>query len=99
MFGSDKSGGGSPYCELTDVVLPSSFTRNHPFALVYSTCPPVSVFGTDPVFLILGTFLGSSLTRIGSPVEEPFSNSWILARGEACRISLTGILKLETAIQ
>ena len=31
--------------------LPSSLTRNHPFTLGYSPCPPVSVCGTDSIFL------------------------------------------------
>lgn len=47
---------GRPYCELTAAVLPSSLMRTHPFALVYSTCLPVSVCGTDPQLFILRSF-------------------------------------------
>ena len=67
---------GEAYSEVTPAVLPSSFTRNHPFALGYSPCPPVSVYGTDPVSLILETFLGSLLTRIGPPERKPFRLPW-----------------------
>ena len=37
---------GRPYPEVTAAVLPSSLARNHSFTLVYSTCLPVSVYGT-----------------------------------------------------
>lgn len=42
----DKTGEGRPYPEVTVAVLPSSLTNFHPFTLVFSTYPPVSVFGT-----------------------------------------------------
>ena len=59
-----KCDGGKPYRELTAAFLPSSLTRNHSFALVFSTNPPVSVFGTDAHCLALDDFLGSVLYRI-----------------------------------
>ena len=37
---------GSPYPEVTDALLPSSLTQDDPFALVYSTTPPVLDCGT-----------------------------------------------------
>ena len=57
---------GRPYRELTAAFLPSSLTRNHSFALVFSTYPPVSVSGTVAVYIILGGFLGSALYQISS---------------------------------
>jgi len=36
----------SPYPEVTDAILPSSLTRVLSFTLVYSTTPPVLVYGT-----------------------------------------------------
>ena len=42
-------------------VLPSSLTRNHSFALGYSPCPPVSVFGTDDILRTLEVFPGTAL--------------------------------------
>ena len=42
---------GSPYPEVTDVILPSSLTKVLPISLVYSTYPPASVVGTDHYYL------------------------------------------------
>ena len=42
----DRSRYGRAYSEVTPAVLPSSLGSNHPFTLVFSTWPPVSVFGT-----------------------------------------------------
>ncbi len=55
---------GRSYCELTTAFLPSSLTRNHPFTLVYSTRPPVLVFGTVTYDLTLENFLGSVLSEV-----------------------------------
>ena len=60
----DAAHRGRPYRELTAAFLPSSLTRTHPFALVFSTNPPVSVSGTVAVQLTLDTFLGSALCGI-----------------------------------
>jgi len=67
---------GRVYPKVTPAVLPSSFTKNHPFALVYSTCLPVSVYGTDPVFLTLEAFLERLLIEIGNAVAKPFRLPW-----------------------
>ena len=44
------------------VNLPSSLTVNHPSALVYSTRPRVSVYGTGALRICLAGFLGSMIT-------------------------------------
>lgn len=44
-------GMGRPYPEVTAAFLPSSLRTSHSFALVYSTLPPVSVCGTEPLCL------------------------------------------------
>ena len=61
---------GRPSCELTAAFLPSSLTRTHPFALVYSTNPPVSVYGTVASWLTLDDFLGSALCRISPTLRQ-----------------------------
>jgi hypothetical protein len=38
---------GRPYSEVTADFLPSSLEYSHSFALLYSSCTPVSVCGTD----------------------------------------------------
>ena len=60
---------GEAYSEVTPAVLPNSFTRNHPFALGYSPCPPVSVFGTDPAFLARKGF-SWKLAHLGLPCQS-----------------------------
>ena len=72
---------GSPYCELTDVVLPSSFTRNHPFALGYSPCLPVSVYGTETILLILEAFLGRLLILVALAEAKTSYSSLVLSSG------------------
>ena len=47
---------GRPYPEVTAVVLQSSLTRVLSYALVYSTYPPVSVYGTVIYSLTAFTF-------------------------------------------
>lgn len=42
---------GRPYPEVTAAFLPSSLRTSHSFALVFSTLPPVSVCGTEPLCL------------------------------------------------
>ena len=75
---------GSPYCELTDTFLPSSFRSFHPFTLVYyHTNPPVSVCGTDPHSLTLRAFLGRMLFRIPSHVGNSFRNTSIHLAAES----------------
>ena len=77
--GPDKSGQGISH-RLRPAVLPSSLNRFLPFALVYSTSPPVSVCGTetlrfvpinrDPVRFFLDTEtcgIVRSLSTLNSP--------------------------------
>ena len=59
--------GGRPYPEVTAAFLPSSLRISHSFALVFSTLPPVSVCGTEPLRLTLEVFLGSVLPRSAWP--------------------------------
>ena len=66
---------GRPSRELTAAFLPSSLTRNHSFALVYSTNPPVSVSGTVPACLTLEDFPGRLFTRILSPERKSFAHT------------------------
>lgn len=84
---------GKAYCELTLAFLPSSLTRNHLFALVYSTYPPVSDSGTVSYNIILDGFLGDALCRISRSLrKEIFALIWIvlikeLERGFTCALS------------
>jgi hypothetical protein len=59
---------GKPYPEVTADFLPSSLGTTHSFVLVFSTRSPVSVCGTDSVFLSLEIFLGSALCEV-APAE------------------------------
>lgn len=63
-FSNAKHWLGRPYCELTAAFLPSSLRKNHLFALVYSTNPPVSVYGTDLDKLSLEAFLGRLFSHV-----------------------------------
>jgi len=76
---------GNPYPEVTGASLPSSLTRDDPFALVYSTIPPV---------LVCGTVTGNSRSRWFSwkqkepdllPLREAFGVTLDSARGFAAR--------------
>ena len=49
---------GRPYPEVTAAVLPSSLSLVISFTLVYSTHPPVSVFGTEQYIPRYEDFLG-----------------------------------------
>ena len=61
-------GGGDPFSRSYGVNLPSSLTVNLSSALVYSTRPPVSVYGTGLLKICLADFLGSLVTiTIGAP--------------------------------
>lgn len=53
--------GGRPYPEVTAAFLPSSLGSFHPFALVFSTIPPVLVYGTDTTVLKLRGFSWKAL--------------------------------------
>ena len=47
---------GRPYPEVTAAFLPSSLRTSHSFALVFSTLPPVSDCGTEPLTHYLRSF-------------------------------------------
>ena len=69
-------------------ILPSSFTRVLSSALVFSTCPPVSVSGTGLYKLWLAAFPGSraSMTSLYTVVSEPLRTSE-LTRNRICHVS------------
>ena len=67
---------GRPYSEVTAAFLPSSLRTSHSFALVYSTKPPVSVYGTGSLQLSLEDFLGSALRIIYPGEPGHFSYAW-----------------------
>ena len=52
---------GRPYSEVTAAFLPSSLENLHSFSLLFSSRPPVSVFGTVCFYLCLEVFLESGL--------------------------------------
>jgi len=72
-----KSGAGKPYSEVTAAFLQSSLGISHSFALVYSTWPPVSVYGTDLMWLCLENFLGSALCIIPFDESPGLNTAWI----------------------
>ena len=51
---------GRPYPEVTVAFLPSSLRTSHSFALVFSTLPPVSVCGTEPLCLTQTKFFSEA---------------------------------------
>ena len=75
--------------------LPSSLTKLLPFTLVYSTNPPVSVFGTEAILLALEVFPGTLLYFLRPAEAELRSMPWTCAGG----ICLPDILSTPTSIQ
>ena len=68
-----RPGGRDPLSRSYGVNLPSSLTVNLSSALVCSTRPPVSVWGTGLQVICLADFLGSLLTSaVGSPGGSPY---------------------------
>ena len=66
-------GGGDPLSRSYGVSLPSSLTVNLSSALVCSTRPPVSVWGTGRYEMCLADFLGSLVTSaVGLPGGSPY---------------------------
>lgn len=65
---------GPPLCRRHGSVLPSSLTRIRPIALVYSTRPPVSVWGTGASGPRAGAFLGGKGTPCIAPQGRPSSH-------------------------
>ena len=61
------------------VSLPSSLTANLSSALVYSTQPPVSVYGTGYVYAIVA-FLGSHICRFSTYFRSPLRDRFFLPR-------------------
>ena len=61
LFSAPRSP-GDPFFRSYGVNLPSSLTVNLSSALVYSTQPPVSVYGTGSCYIYLAGFLGSLVT-------------------------------------
>lgn len=59
---------GSSFSRSYGCILPSSLTTVLPIALVFSTCPPVSVWGTGTVSTHCWAFLGS-MGLVTSPVS------------------------------
>lgn len=76
---------GRTFSRSYGTILPSSFTRVLSSALVFSTCPPVSVCGTVLCKLWLAAFPGSlaSMTSPHTVVSEPLRTS-ALTRGRIC---------------
>ena len=96
-FGNIQSGGGKPYPEVTAAFLPSSLGTTHSFVLVYSTWSPVSVCGTDSVFLSLEAFLGSVLCFITLYRGTKFFMYLGLAIKGTIRIFLYQVLYTQTS--
>src|SRR3990167_6397358 len=63
--------GGRPYSEGTAAFLPSSLEHTHSFALLYSSCTPVSVCGTVVTYMCLEVFLGRLFATV--PAAEAAS--------------------------
>jgi hypothetical protein len=79
---------GRTFSRSYGTILPSSFTRVLSSALVFSTCPPVSVSGTVFYKLWLAAFPGSlaSMTSLCTVVPEPLRTS-AFTRNRICLVS------------
>ena len=64
---------GRTFSRSYGTILPSSFTRVLSSALVFSTYPPVSVYGTVRCYLCLEAFPGSLASTPSSPCWDPTS--------------------------
>ncbi len=71
---------GRTFSRSYGTILPSSFTRVLSSALVFSTCPPVSVCGTVLYKLWLAAFPGSraSMTSLYTEVSAPCRTSELI---------------------
>lgn len=83
---------GRTFSRSYGTILPSSFTRVLSSALVFSTCPPVSVCGTVLYKLWLAAFPGSmasmtsSYTEMSKPLRTSAIRNWIcLAPQPTCK--------------
>jgi hypothetical protein len=79
---------GRTFSRSYGTILPSSFTRVLSSALVFSTCPPVSVCGTVLCRLWLAAFPGSlaSMTSLHPVRSEPLRTSALMRNG-ICHVS------------
>lgn len=79
---------GRTFSRSYGTILPSSFTRVLSSALVFSTCPPVSVCGTVLYKLWLAAFPGSLalMTSLHPEGSEPLRTS-VLTRDRICQVS------------
>ena len=79
---------GRTFSRSYGTILPSSFTRVLSSALVFSTCPPVSVCGTVLYKLWLAAFPGSraSMTSLYTEVSEPRRTSELI-ENRICLVS------------
>jgi hypothetical protein len=79
---------GRTFSRSYGTILPSSFTRVLSCALVFSTCLPVSVFGTVFHKLWLAAFPGSvaSMTSLHTVVSEPLQPQRLI-ENRICLIS------------
>ena len=87
---------GRPYPEVTAAFLPSSLGRNHSFVLVFSTFPPVLVYGTDSTYLELRGF---SWKRAPSNCRWPKPPAFRSAWSNGIRIFLNTLLTARTTSQ
>ena len=78
---------GRTFSRSYGTILPSSFTRVLSSALVFSTCPPVSVCGTVFYKLWLAAFPGSlaSMTSSHTEVSKPLCTS-ALMKNRICQV-------------
>src|SRR3989344_6690838 len=90
---------GRPYSEGTAAFLPSSLEHTHSFALLYSSCTPVSVCGTVVNMMCLEVFLGRlfAMVLFGRSLKCPASA--ILALKQHAGFAWHTYLKKQTSIQ
>ncbi len=79
---------GSSFSRSYGCILPSSLTTVIPIALVFSTCPPVSVWGTGTVSTRCWAFLGS-IGSVTSPETARYHVSEFVGPGFAWSPSYT----------
>ena len=71
---------GRSYSEVTTAFLPSSLNYLHSFSLLFSSRPPVSVFGTVCFYLCLEVFLESGLCDLclGEPKRRVYASGLLI---------------------
>src|SRR3989338_6105161 len=90
---------GRPYSEGTAAFLPSSLEHTHSFALLYSSCTPVSVCGTVVNMMCLEVFLGRlfAIVLFGRSLKYP--TLAIAALKQHAGFVWHTYLKVQTSIQ